>query len=604
MIFEENLQSKSSPTFLVTTDIESTWKKDESMIYLGTWCLRYSRKECWKSLNYSVFPYHWDNRQQLVSDFLYINTVYEKLLIETAKELNKIHRVNYSVRYWRIVVGYWLLYFIQIYFDRWQMLQRVSKEYPNLSMCRIAQNKTIYPTQDTEEFVRQIQESSWNEILYADIAEKHTNIKVYKINENSNHVNPESSIKFKANNDLLTKKMRYVNLRRILDFLATKRIFRGMGVAVHLQYLKKFEYFKLSIMLRQLPMRGLRTYTMSFAPDQSQRNWTLIFDYGDVFTKAVSSEIPRFLPVCFLEGYSKLSQSALDLNAIINPKIIVADSAFIGDESWKLWAANNCENGSKLVISQHGGHYGTGAWSSAELHEIAISDRFISWGWKRKNEKKIVPAPPPKLIGNKIIKATNKGTCLQVTASLERQSGLLHSFPIASQIECYLNDQIKFALSLSNEVRQKLIVRLFPMDFNWDIEQRWNDQAPGVVKDLGDKDINLLMNNARICVATYNATFFLESMTRNVPTVMFWNPFYWELNENAAPYYNLLSQASILFDDPVSCANHINSIWDDVENWWRSPLVQKTVDEFLTEFALVGKKPIRKLKRALINWEL
>jgi putative transferase (TIGR04331 family) len=111
------------------------------------------------------------------------------------------------------------------------------------------------------------------------------------------------------------------------------------------------------------------------------------------------------------------------------------------------------------------------------------------------------------------------------------------------------------------------------------------------------------MNNARICVATYNATFFLESMTRNVPTCMFWNPVYWELNENAAPYYNLLRQASLLFDDPVSCASHISSIWGDVENWWRSSLVQKAVDEFLNEFALVGKKPIRKLKRALTNWE-
>lgn len=602
MIFEKNSQNENLPIYLATTDIESTWAKNKSIIFLGTWCLRYSRKESWQSLNYLIYPYHWDNRLKLEQDYLYVNNVYEKVLNEIAKELNNIHGVNYSVRYWRIVVGYWLLYFIQVYFDRWQMLQKVSRDYPNLLMHRISQNKAFNPALDTENFIRQIQESVWNENLYADIAEKHTNIKVISLNLNCEIINPESAIKSSSSTNLSTNKIKYMNLRRVLNFLGRRRIFRGMGVAVHLQYLKKFEYLKLSILFRQLPIRSLKTYTKNFTPDQSQRKWTLFFDYEDIFTEAVATEIPKYLPTCFLEGYSMLSESALDMKAVKNPKIIVTDSAFVGDEIWKLWAADNCENGSKLVISQHGGHYGTGAWSSAELHEIAISDRFISWGWKRIGERKIVPAPSVKLIGNRNIKTTSSGICLQVTTSFERQSGLLHSFPIASQIECYINDQIEFASSLSNEVRQKLIVRLYPMDFNWDIEKRWNDQAPEVVKDLGDTDINLLMGNARIYVATYNATTFLESLTSGVPTVMFWNPSHWELNENAVPYFNMLRQASILFDDPKSCAKHVNLIWNDVQNWWGLPPVQKAVSEFVNQYAYVGKKPIRQLKKALTDW--
>lgn len=602
MIFEKNSQNENLPIYLATTDIESTWAKNKSIIFLGTWCLRYSRKESWQSLNYLIYPYHWDNRLKLEQDYLYLNNVYEKVLNEIAKELNNIHGVNYSVRYWRIVVGYWLLYFIQVYFDRWQMLQKVSRDYPNLLMHRISQNKAFNPASDTENFIRQIQESVWNENLYADIAEKHTNIKVISLNLNCEIINPESAIKSSSSTNLSANKIKYMNLRRVLNFLGRRRIFRGMGVAVHLQYLKKFEYLKLSILFRQLPIRSLKTYTKNFTPDQSQRKWTLFFDYEDIFTEAVATEIPKYLPTCFLEGYSMLSESALDMKAVKNPKIIVTDSAFVGDEIWKLWAADNCENGSKLVISQHGGHYGTGAWSSAELHEIAISDRFISWGWKRIDERKIVPAPSVKLIGNRNIKTTSSGICLQVTTSFERQSGLLHSFPIASQIECYINDQIEFASSLSNEVRQKLIVRLYPMDFNWDIEKRWNDQAPEVVKDLGDTDINLLMGNARIYVATYNATTFLESLTSGVPTVMFWNPSHWELSENAVPYFNMLRQASILFDDPKSCAKHVNLIWNDVQNWWGLPPVQKAVSEFVNQYAYVGTKPIRQLKKALTDW--
>ena len=309
MIFDKSFQNENLSIYLATTDIESTWAKNKSIIFLGTWCLRYSRKDSWQSLNYLIYPYHWDNRLKLAQDFLYVNNVYEKVLIETAKELNKIHGVNHSVKYWRIVIGYWLLYFIQVYFDRWQMLQKVSKDYPNLLMHRILQSKAFNSALDTENFIRQTQESAWNENLYADIAEKYTNIKVISLNQDNEQGNPEISIKSSLSTNLSANKIKYMNLRRFLNLLGRWRIFRGMGVAVHLQYLKKFEYLKLSILLRQLPIRSLKTYTKNFTPDQSQRKWTLFFDYGDIFTEAVSNEIPRYLPICFLEGYSILSES-------------------------------------------------------------------------------------------------------------------------------------------------------------------------------------------------------------------------------------------------------------------------------------------------------
>ena len=157
---------------------------------------------------------------------------------------------------------------------------------------------------------RKIQESVWNGNLYADIAEKHTNIKVISLNLNCEIINPESAIKSSSSTNLSANKIKYMNLRRVLNFLGRRRIFRGMGVAVHLQYLKKFEYLKLSILFRQLPIRSLKTYTKNFTPDQSQRKWTLFFDYEDIFTEAVATEIPKYLPTCFLEGYSMLSESA------------------------------------------------------------------------------------------------------------------------------------------------------------------------------------------------------------------------------------------------------------------------------------------------------
>jgi putative transferase (TIGR04331 family) len=592
----------SGNIFLATTDLEITWPVNQPVIFLGKWCLRYSRRHTWANLDYSIAPYHWDNRTQLVKDFSYINSVYEELLTELSRKLNEIHDVKYSTRYWRIILGYWLLYFTQIYFDRWQMLQNISKSNSNLTMYRICKNKVISPTFDTQSFIKQIQDSAWNEIIYADIAEKYTDINVITLPKNTNKSLRKISIVACPNKNLLKSTQRFVRLKSIFEFLGKKKIFRGRNLSVHLSYLRGYEYLKLALLLFQIPDISSTKKIKNYVAIPTYRNWNLNIKVDDHFLVAVAKEIPNYLPTCFLEGYSELSTSALINGMIKKPKIIVADNKFVGDEIWKMWAAYNCESGTKLVIAQHGGHYGTGAWSSSELHEIKISDRFLSWGWHKINESKIVRAPAVKLLGTKKRKSLKNGICLQVTMALERQSGLLHSFPVASQLEEYLNDQLNFALTLSRDIQKKLTVRLFPQDFGWDIKQRWDDLAPHITQDLGRLDIDSLMKKAKIYVATYNATTFLESFRQDIPTVMFWNPKHWELSEEAQPYFNLLREASILFDDPTACANHVNSIWNDIPNWWSSSSVQEVVHIFINQYAYAGIKPIREIKKALTAW--
>jgi len=602
VVLNKNLGSNNVRNFIVTTDLESTWPVNQPIVFLGGWCLRYSRKHIWTQLNYTLALYHWDQRTQITKDYLYINEVYEKLLIEVSLKLNNIHKVNYSIRYWRITIGYWLLYFTQIYFDRWQMMQSISRIYPDSSMYRLSKSKHLSPPVDTLNFINKIQESSWNEIIYADIAEKFTNIKVIAKQEDKVQQNINQLFAINQNNNLLKSKQRFRILRYFIGYFGRKEFFQGHGVSIQLDYLRMLEHIKLAILLRQLPIKSVKANKKNVFADISQRTWSLNIQKSDLFTEAIASEIPKHLPICFLEGYSELSKLAVNSGPIKNPKIIVTDNRFAHDDEWKLWAAYHCEKGSKLVIAQHGGYHGTGVLTSSESYEIKISDRYLSWGWEKSNEIKIVPAPAIKLISKRKRKLVNSGICLQVTMSNERQSGLLQNFPIASQFEEYLADQFEFVSALSNEVRKQLIVRLNTQDFNWDIKQRWQDEAPDIVTDPGNLDINYLMNQSRIYVATYNATTFLESFTRNIPTVIFWNPGYFEISEDAKPYFYMLKQASILFDNPVSCAKHLNLVWDDVIHWWTSPKVKKAVSTFINQYAYVGSKPIRELKMALIDW--
>jgi putative transferase (TIGR04331 family) len=588
--------------YFVASALEATWPKEDRIIFLGEWCLRYSRRDVWSRLDHSVATYHWDDRSQIPKDLEYINGVYETMLPELARILNGIHGVDYSVRYWRIVVGWWLFYFTQIFFDRWQVMQAAVVAYPDARMLRMPNVPPIPASGNMKDFLEAMSSEVWNERLFADIAVHWTSIRVdlaadVSTNPGENKTEPEGQ-----RGNLSMRRKMYVYVKRAIDWLGRNRVFYGEGVALHSDYLRRLEKVKLALMLRQIPIMKLEVKLPKFAVSTEQRKWIVPTLGTDAFASALAELVPLYLPACYLEGYAEVSKLTESSGFIHEPKVIMTANAFSSDDFWKIWAALQVERGAKLVIAQHGGHYGTGAWSAMQMHEIAISDRYLSWGWRDASQPKVYPAPATKIVGMKRGLPSRSGKCLLVTCSLPPQSYLMYSIPAGPQVNCYLEDQLRFAAALSDEVRENLVVRLYAHDYGWDTAERWKDSNPSIQVDLGQSPMKSLLTNTKLYVATYNATTFLESFTQGIPTVMFWNPAFWELSDEALPYFDCLRAASVLFDDPVTCAEHVNNIWPNVPAWWASPEVKSAVESFAFQFAYTGNQPLRELKSALTQW--
>jgi len=598
----DGVSNSSRSNFVVTTAIEETWEKNDPTVFLGQWCLRHSRREAWSKLDYVVAPYHWDDRSKIPKDLEYISDIYEDLLIQLATKLNSIHGVDHSVRYWRIVVGWWLFYFAQIFYDRWQVMHAAEQSYTGARMLRMPAHPRVPASSDMNEFVLAMASDSWNERLFADVAERWTSIQVEVVTETSAELSgQEKTIEVKPHT-ISWRRSTYTRMTRFIHWLSRRTVFYGEGIALHSDYLSMREKVKFAVLLRQIPSIGLQDYIPKAQADPSQRKWELKGARSDGFSGALAELIPMYLPTCYLEGYAKASNLAAASGSMRSPRVIMTANAYSSDDRWKMWAAQEVENGAKLVISQHGGHYGTGAWSASQMHEIAISDRYLSWGWSDFSQPRVHPAPATKLIGMKSRSANRLGKCLQVTGSLPRMSYWMYSVPTGPQFESYLDDQLIFANSLSGDVQKELYVRPYSSDYGWDILERWAVGAPYIEIETEQRAIEELLNDTRLYVATYNATTFLESFTQGIPTVMFWDPKLWELSDEALPYFDGLRMASILFDDPVSCARHVNQIWDDVPSWWETSEVQSAVNSFTDNFAYQGLQPLKELKAVLTKW--
>ena len=162
--------------FLITTALESTWCENKPVLFLGEWCRRYSRKNHWSTLDSVVLPYHWDDRAQFHADYEYLKLFHERLLQDLTAQLNEIHGVDHSLRYWRILIGPWLGYFVQVLFDRWTSIQQAVSRYDLSGTAVLAsQNGPLVPN-DMDDFNQLYIEDAWNHEQYAYILQRFTEV--------------------------------------------------------------------------------------------------------------------------------------------------------------------------------------------------------------------------------------------------------------------------------------------------------------------------------------------------------------------------------------------------------------------------------------------
>ena len=89
------------------------------------------------------------------------------------------------------------------------------------------------------------------------------------------------------------------------------------------------------------------------------------------------------------------------------------------------------------------------------------------------------------------------------------------------------------------------------------------------------------MNRAKITICSYNGTFFLESLSNNVPTIIFLDKEFCELNKDAIPMFNILKDQCIFHETSLSAANHLNKIYNNVEEWWFDENLQNSLKRFI-----------------------
>jgi putative transferase (TIGR04331 family) len=580
--------------FLISTADQRFWKVDENILFLGEWCKNYDQKHIWSKLNFTVLPYHWDDREKLYRDYLYLDTVTEKYLTLLSEKLNTLHQVDYSLRYWRIVVGFWLYYFIEILFDRYLSIKNAtdSKLVSDTWIC--PQNLERWAPNDFTDFNQWVCTDEYNCYLYSRIiqtlGEMSFSVLDFEIFPISESFPTDNESPFNQ----ITKSMS--------GFFSKYYPSQWNRVVFFRTYLNKWDSVKLQLSLHQMPYFEPQSVVSEFFSVRPSMRKKLIFAEGkNEFESILDWIIAEQIPKGYVEGYADLHKKSIDTFPN-QPKAIFSANAYNGNTLFQLWTALQVERGAKLIGTQHGGHYGSGLWSASELHQIRICDRFYSWGWETRDSPNVRPLTTGKF--NEVKKGVTpnpEGTILMVSGSFPRYSYWMYSVPVGPQMLDYIDDQYRFVQSVSAEVHEQLLLRLYPHDYGWDEASRWRDQCPTLKQYQGSKSIYQQLNESRLLIGTYNATTYLETFSANYPTILFWNPRHWELRHSAKPYFDDLRKMGILHDTPESAAKKVNEIFKDPLSWWNQIEIQETIDKFNYHFARTSDDWLQKWKNEFLD---
>jgi len=572
---------KKQNFYLVTTAIEEFWDVSSPIVFLGDWCLRYSRRLFWEPLNGEILDYPWNDRKRFIDAFFYIEGLYERMLGILKNMLNRFHKVDHDLLFWRIIIGPWLRWYITVIYDRYTCIQDAIKKYPGFTTKVLSTDNYKIPV-DTFEFIQYVKNDTYNlqifSVILKNLGYKFPEVKYYE--------------KTSEHNDVIKQKMPKKILRRAISrFLR----FAGQLCCENNSIILKNPYFSFNAQLRFFikTMGKVRPtidddYDLeSVDADSSKRSiFKNMTDATNSFEEILFDMMPFDIPRAFVELFDKFGEKAKNRYPQ-SPVAIVSSDSWYYDEVFKQWAATAKEKGTFLIGIQHGGNYGSLDYIASD-HEILITDRFYSWGWVHRDYPgKVVPMSSPKLSGRKKMSADNKKEgILYATTSIPRY---LFQFPfLPNRFKEYLEWQKRFFYAISPDNASKIRIRAHREDFGWDIAMRLLNTFNEVVIEEWDIPFSHSIENCRIFVSDSLTTTFLESLSVKKPTILFWNKELNELRPEAQSYYDQLSEAGILFDSPEGAAHAIDVAYNDVENWWNEPQRQKALSIFCNRFAMTS----------------
>ena len=548
---------------------------------MGTWVL--PEGDLCNKKKIEILDYCYDDHDELFSDFDYIKSLYDEILPIIGDLLNEHHSLSWSSRSFKVFYGAWLHEYLPVVRERYKTIQKAFRLKPSHSFILTDSNVTV---SDAADFKKKITEDEYNHYLYSKIV-KFIDRQAY---ENSHFVS--KSIKQEAKGKVIKrlvknflKEILLRNFQRLCNIVT-----KGSRAAVDRSYFSK-KHFKDLILssypritpIVHFPILRNKGFKQALVDrDKLQKAFSSLFSPKSDFEIFLAQTLINDMPLSFIESFKDVLRESKYIN--LKNKNFLSSNAILDNQILQCAVANQLSPTSDLIIAQHGGSYGIAKWSMQQFYELDTADRYISFGWHKREFSNIAKISHPKLLLKKNAVKLNNLNILYITWASSRYFNRNWSVPIAgSAIIDYYKNILVLLKEVKPHLKRYIRVRLAPSDSEYKV---------GVGKFLGD-DIKLSegnfykeLNEASLVICDHNQTTMLESMCLNKPTIIVWNSDYNKIDQFAVSFFEKLSEVGVFYSSSTKAAAFINDIVDknEIDEWWRDTFRQNAVSSFVAEY--------------------
>lgn len=577
---------------LVTTAIEDFCDRSGPRLFLGSWCVPWTERNARMQPGDVVMPSIWDDRTRFYDATRYADQCAERLLKGLGTYLDNVHAEGRGLRYWRIVLGTWVIQYVHSAYDRWLHLDAALTQYPGLRTILLHPDSYVTPRTGTQVY-EWLANDAYNLQLYSQLlrARDHRCSEERRVCQLLRDVEATTASRTAPLRRVVGKGERAV-VRRLSARVGLSGISLGWGKRWQLTVATRGE-------LMPIPPMAEEPFAGPAPVFDGRRRGLAGLPAQDAFERTIVDALPVNLPTVYLEGHVMARDAARQAVKSVRVDAILTETDWYGAESMRHFAAEAAASGAKLVAMQHGGGYGTYRFSSVEQHERRAADLYLVWGWADAESLRNWPSLILADRRERKRRTTPSGILLVLTT----QPRYLHWFnsqPAGTQMESYLSWQIRFLTALPSSIRNSVTVRPHAIDYGQGIWPRIATQFPQIRRDRL-KLLRHAIGANSIVVIDHCATALLEAFVENVPTVLFWQPDRWELRSAAEPFFDALRRVGILHHEPEQAAQHVASLCPGAATWWQTAEIQEVRRVFVKRFALSDPRGVSAWSRGLAD---
>ena len=572
--------------FVVSSSYKESFNIEEPILFLGSWCE--PKKEFSFDKEFEILtslPLKKTQKDEMFNEARNFQAKISKILFGV---LNRHHKKKFTDREWKILIGHWVRRATETLLNRVNLVNTSINSYNLIGTHEIV-NYDLSTT-DSLSFIHATNDDKWNLAINAAIFRS--------------YVKDERFFN-KINSDILKVEIKYpkhskvkVFISKILSFFTKKndRFFIGEYFSSFLLQLSYFQIpqFPITPVIKK---RGGTNYEIR---NKLSKEFLREVDRLKLENsyKIICSLIFDIIPQNYLEDLKLIDQLSKNLNWPKEPKYIFTSNDFDTNDVFKYWLITKMRKGSQYFVGQHGNNYKTHKYLAFDTIEEQTSDKFVTWGWKGKGKNY-----EKGFIFNSIKTKTHKKNTKQILLilrTLERREVIWDSY---DEYLKYFESICIFLNYLKKNTIKNFLVRLHKDNKTLNViddEKRKLMSIHNKINiDDGVSDIGYLFNTSALIIHGYDSTGVLQTLSKNLPTLIFCSNGIDYLNDSSIKYYQLLIDAGILYTNPHSLAKKIERVSGDVDEWWASKDIQIARKEFCSQYANTSSNHVVDLKKIL-----